>query len=217
MVQFYKNRSLAVGILVLLFALALPLVVGAEESRNSEREFAIRFTTGISPFLSGDAGEGDDAPDYDDLFKSGFGAALEAEYRVNVYIILVGGLGYEEYSGKTHQGLEFDDLEVVPVYAGCRLSWPLSCSLKPFIRANIGSAHLSEVDLSWDSLSATYWDSGWVFFGDAGVGLEYQVDNWNFSADVGFRYTGAPDNNLKAADADAFWTVPVRLGVSYTF
>lgn len=217
MIQFYKDRFLAVGILILMFALALPLVVGAEENSNFKSKFAIRFTTGISPFISGDAGEGDNAPDYDDLFKVGLAVSLEADYRINDYITLLGGLGYEEYSGKTHQGFNFDDLEVVPVYIGCRFSWPLASSLKPFIRATVGSAYLSEVDLSWNSLSATYWESDWVFFGGAGVGVEYQVDNWNFSADVGFRYTGAPDNNLKAADADAFWTIPLRLGVSYSF
>ncbi len=217
MTQVYRNRFLTIGILAWLFVMALPFWAGAGEKTDNGSKFSIGLTTGILPFLSGDAGEGEGAPDYDDLFKTGYGIALEAEYRVCEHASLVGGIGYMEHSGKSHQGLHFDDLEIIPLYVGCKMHIPASCPVKPYIQIHIGTAHLSSVDVSWNSLSANYWDSSWVFMGDAGIGLDYQVNNWSFSAGLNLRYAGAPDNELTAADADGSWTIPVQLGISYSF
>lgn len=212
-----RNNSLVLGILVWLLLMALPFSVVAEENSSSGGKFSLGLSAGFSPILSGDAGKGQNAPDYDDLFKDGCGLALEVEYHVCDYASLVGGIGYEEFSGRAYQGLKFDDLEIVPVYIGSKFHIPVKYPLKPYLLAHVGAAYFSSVDVSWNSLSANYWDSSWVFLGDVGLGLNYSVNNWNFSGSVKFRYMGAPDNNLKAADADGSWTVPVYLGVSYSF
>ncbi len=215
----YKfNISIFMLVFFLLFASAvLPLSVAAEESETKDSRFSFGLSASISPFLSGDAGKGDNAPNYDDLFKTGCGIALEAECRLCDHAVLVGGIGYEEYSGKTHMGFSFDDLEVVPIYLGCRLQLLSTSPLTPFFSLNMGSAHLSEVDLKWQSIKATYWDSSWVLFGSAGMGLTYQIKHWHFSLGVDLRYQGAPDNYLNAADADACWTLPLHFSLGYSF
>ena len=203
----------------LLINLALPFSVVAEDngSQASASRFSFGLSASVSPFLSGNAGKGDNAPDYDDLFKSGHGIALETEYKLCDHAALIGGIGYEKFSGRKSQGFKFDDLEIVPIYIGCRLQ-PLPTSpVNPFFRFCLGSAHISAVDLKWNSIRATYWDSSWVFFGSAGTGIDYQVSNWRFSIGVDLRYVGAPENNLKAADADSCWMIPINLGISYTF
>ena len=217
MLNIFRNKYLALGIVACSLLMILPISVLAEENCSDKGKFSIGLSAGLSPILSGDAGDGQSAPDYDDLFKIGHGIALEVEYRVCDYASLVGGIGYEEFSGRSYQGLDFDDLEIVPVYVGGKFHIPVNSPVKPYLLPQVGASHFSSVDVSWNSLSANYWDSSWVFMGNIGLGLNYKVDNWNFSGSVKFRYLDAPDNNLKAADADASWTVPVYLGVSYSF
>ena len=217
MLNVFRKNSLTLGILAWLLLIALPLSVLAEENCSDKGKFSIGLSAGFSPILSGDAGDGQSAPDYDDLFKVGHGFALEVEYRVCDYASLVGGISYEEFSGRSYQGLKFDDLEIIPVYIGGNFHIPVDYPVKPYLLVHVGAAYFSSVEVSWNSLSANYWDSSWVFMGDIGLGLNYNVDNWNFSGIVKFRYLGAPDNNLKAADADASWTIPLYLGVSYSF
>ena len=217
MLNVFRKYSLTLGILAWLLLIALPLSVLAEENCSDRGKFSIGLSAGLSPILSGDAGDGQSSPDYDDLFKIGHGVALEMEYRVCDYASLVGGIGYEEFSGRSYQGLDFDDLEIVPIYVGSKFHIPVNYPVKPYLLAQVGAAHFSSVDVSWNSLSANYWDSSWVFMGDVGLGLNYSANNWDFSGSVKFRYMGAPDNNLKAADADASWTAPIYLGVSYSF
>ncbi len=212
-----RNNSVVLGLLVWLLLIALPCSVTAEDKYSEPGKFSLGLSAGFSPILSGDAGSSQNAPDYDDLFKIGHGLALEAEYRVCDYASLVAGIGYEEFSGRSYQGLDFDDLEIIPVYVGGKFHIPVDYPIKPYLLAHVGAAHFSSVEVSWHSLSANYWDSSWVFMGDIGMGLNYNVDNWNFYGSVKFRYMGAPDNNLKAADADSSWTAPMYLGVSYSF
>ena len=217
MTTISRKNSLLLGLLVWLLLIALSGSVAAAEKGSFPGRFSLGLSAGLSPILSGEAGDGPSAPDYDDLFKIGHGVALEMKYRVCDYAGLVGGIGYEEFSGRSYQGLDFDDLEIVPVYVGSEFHIPVNYPVKPYLLAHVGAAHFSSVDVSWKSLSANYWDSSWVFMGDVGLGLNYNVDNWNFSGSVKFRYMGSPDNNLKAADANASWTVPIYLGVSYSF
>jgi len=218
MANISRNNSFFLILLVCLLLIALPCSAAAEDkSSEPAARFSFGLSASLSPILSGDAGSGQNAPDYDDIFKLGHGISLDAEYRVCNYASLVAGVGYEEYVGKSYQGLDFDDLEIVPVYVGGKFHIPVNYPFKPYLLAHIGTAHFSSVEVSWHSLSKNYWDSSWVFTGDVGMGVNYSVDNLNFYGAVKFCYTGAPDNNLEAADADALWTIPVCLGVNYSF
>lgn len=217
MSSVHRKHLLFIGLIILLLVLVLPFSAMAEEKIVNESKFSLRLGPAYSPFLSGDAGEGQGAPDFDDLFDNGYGVMLEAAYRLYPNFSLIAGIGYEKYNGDTQEGLKFEDLEAVPMYMGCRLHILPGYPVKPYIQAQAGIMHLSSVDVSWESLSSTYWDSSWVFMGAAGIGFDYRIGAWDIYVGLDLRYTGAPDNNLDAADADGFWTLPINLGISYSF
>ena len=217
MLQAYRTYLISIGVIILLIVLLFPFSVIAEERIANEPKFSLSLSPVYSPFLSGDAGKGQGAPDFDDLFDDGYGVMLEAAYRLSPNLNLIAGLGYEKYDGNTQEGLKFDDLETVPLYLGCRLHILPGYPVKPYIQVRAGMTYLSSVDVSWESFCSTYWDSSWVFMGAAGIGFNYRIGAWDIFTGIDLRYTGAPDNNLDAADADGFWTLPIHLGISYSF
>jgi hypothetical protein len=180
---------------------------------------ALRFWGDVSPFISGDAGSGTGAPEYKDAFDRGIGFGGEFSWRFCRWFSGVGGLGYEVYDGKTYQGVSFDDLKIVPLYAGGKFHIiPDAAPWDLYLRMDLGAAYLSSVDISVGSLSGRYWESSWVFLFDAGVGAEYRWGAWGVSLDVKARYLGSPDSALgKPSEAGSFWTVPIVLGVNYHF
>lgn len=205
-------------LIVLVFFFTLPRMVTAGEPGAMGHIFSLRLSPEISPFLSGDAGTGQGAPDFDDLFDDGYGLILEAECRLRQSISLIGGIGYQKYDGGSREGLKFDNLETVPIYLGCKFHIPSYHMLQPFIQVHAGVMHLSSVDVKWNTLSMKYWNASWVFLGGAGIGFDYRISSTlNITAGVDLRYAGAPENNLDAADADGFWTLPIHFGISYSF
>ncbi|NPA25478.1 MAG: hypothetical protein GXO34_06600 [Deltaproteobacteria bacterium] len=194
-----------------------PVLFAASADPVSAPRFSLTLRPGFSPFLAGDAGRGAGAPDYDDIFHVGRGIALEAGWRLNRTVELVAGAGYERFGGGEYQGLDFDNLEVVPLYCGSKFFFPVKSPVRPYAEFHVGAAHLSKVEVSWYSLSTTYWDSAWVPLADLGLGLECELGGWRLSGSVRARYLGAPDDRLEAADADASWTFPVYLGIGRSF
>jgi hypothetical protein len=203
------------------FALAFFVFIATCSSQNvwAKDDLSLHLWGQVSPFISGEAGSGSGAPDYDDAFDSGLGSAIELQKRICPHFSLLAGIGYENYDGGSHEGISFDDLEIIPVYVGGKLNIaPEASRWNPYIRLDMGAAHLSSVDVSYQGLSGKYWDSSWVFLFDAGAGVEYRWDRWGASLEVKLRYMGEPDSALgDPSDADASWTLPVRLGVSYYF
>jgi hypothetical protein len=132
---------------------------------------------------------------------------------------LLAGIGYENYSGGSHQGISFDDLEVVPVYLGSKFHiTPDAYRWDSYLRMDIGAAHLSSVDVSYHGLKGKYWDSSWVFLFDAGAGIEYRWNKWGASLEIKLRYMGKPDSAMGSpSNADRSWTVPVVFGINYYF
>jgi len=55
---------------------------------------------------------------YDDAFNTGLGAGAELSWRFSDRLSCLAGIGYKNYDGRSHQGISFDDVEIVPVYAG---------------------------------------------------------------------------------------------------
>jgi hypothetical protein len=197
-----------------LIFLLIPISVSAEESKAS-----IRLWGQVAPFMSGEAGTGEGAPDYTDAFDTGWGGGGEFAWRFCRWFSGVAGLGYEVFDGSTYQGISFDDLEVVPVYAGGKFHLiPNAAPWDLYLRLDLGAAYLSSVDIRYGALKGRYWDSSWVFLFDAGVGTEYRWGPWGVSLDVKARYLGSPDSALgKPSEADSFWTVPVTMGLNYHF
>ncbi len=96
---------------LLFLSLALPGFAFAKDDK-----FSFRVWGQVSPFLSGDAGSGSGAPRYDDAFNTGLGAGAELSWRFSNRLSGLVGIGYENYSGDTHEGISFDRLAVIPVY-----------------------------------------------------------------------------------------------------
>ena len=209
-----KKLGLYDALLAILVFLILPGVVNAQESKGS-----LRIWGQATPFISGDAGSGSGAPEYEDAFSTGIGFGGEFSWRFCRWFSGVGGLGYEVFDGKTYQGVSFDDLKVMPFYLGGKIHMLKAASpWDLYLRTDFGAAYLSSVDISVGSLSGRYWDSSWVFLFDVGVGAEYRWGAWGVSLDVKARYLDSPDSALgKPSEADSFWTVPIVLGVNYHF
>lgn len=206
-------------IIILLISSLLCWFPFSGQSFAGDKEFSLSFTGQYIPIFAGDAGSGGGAPEYDDAFESGFGVSMEAAYRINARFSLLGGIGYEHYSGNSPEDISFDRLEVIPVYLGFkyhfakkRLGW------NPYLRADIGMARIASVDISYMGEDARYWDSSWEFMFDLGAGTEYRFNALAIFAEIRGRYIGEPDAAFpEYSDADASWSLPVIFGVSYFF
>ena len=210
-----REKIHLVGVVVIsLYFILLP-----SRSFAENEDISFRLWGQISPFLSGEAGKGSGAPDYSDVFKTGLGAGIELSWRFSNRFSLLGGIGYEDYKGKTYQDISFDDLRVIPLYVGGKFHFlPKDSRWNPYLKMDIGGAHLSSVDLSFMTLEGRYWNSAWVFLFEVGAGLEYRFKKWGVGLEVLPRYLGKPDSALGSpSDAKGSWTIPVRLGVSYYF
>jgi hypothetical protein len=185
----------------------------------AKEKASIRIWGQATPFASGAAGDGEDAPDFNDAFKTGLGGGGEFAWRFCRWFSGVAGLGYEVYDGDTYEEVAFDNLEIVPIYAGGKFhllqdqpSWDL------YLRLDVGVAHLSSVDIRYRDLKGRYWESCWSFLFDIGGGLEYRWGQWGASLEVKARHVDAPDPALgKPSESGSFWTVPVVLGINYHF
>jgi len=211
-------RKRSVGSFLVLIGMAF-LFMTPMHASAVDNDFSIRLWGNISPFLTGDAGEGRGAPKYNDLFKTGGGAGGEFSWRILDHISLLVGGGYERFGGDTYEGISFDDLDVIPVYTGAKIhAMPDHPHWDPYLRLDLGAAHLSSVDLSYQSYQTKYWNASWVFLFAFGAGVEYRWNAWGLSLDVKFRYLGEPDAALGGlSESEGSWTVPVALGINYHF
>jgi len=180
---------------------------------------SIRLLGQISPFLSGSAGSGIDAPDYNDAFSPGLGAALEYHRRISDRFSIVAGIGYDSFDGDTYQSISFDDLGRTSLYGGAKIHFSAErTGAQPYARVDLGASRLSSVDVSYGGASGAYWDSSWELMADAGVGIENRFDDWSVFGEVLLRYTGGPDSVMGTpSEADSSWTLPIRIGVGYHF
>ena len=78
-----------------LFVLAFILLPSSGFAKDSD--FSFHAWGQISPFISGEAGRGSGAPDYNDVFNTGIGGGIEFSWRFSNRFSLLGGIGYENY------------------------------------------------------------------------------------------------------------------------
>jgi hypothetical protein len=199
---------------LLLFLALFPFPAYAQHGK-----LGLRLWGEGSPLISGEAGSGPGAPGYNDAFHAGLGIGAEISWRITPRLSLLTGIGYEDYRGDSHQGISFANLEIVPVYLGAKFHiTPDAHRWNPYLRMDIGAAHLSSVDVSYQWLKGKYWDSSWAFLFDAGAGIEYRWKDWGASLEIKLRYTGKPVPALGLpSNAEPFWTVPVAFGITYYF
>ena len=205
--------------LVGVFVLSLYLFVFPCRSLAENQDVSLHLWGRISPFISGEAGSGSGAPDYHDVLDTGIGGGIEFSWRFCNRFSLLGGMGYENYNGKKHEDISFDDLKVIPLYFGGKFHiLPKDSRWNPYLKVDIGGAHFPSVSISFMTLEGRYWDSSWVFLFEVGGGLEYRFKKWGIGLEVLPRYLGKSDSALgKPSDAKGSWTIPIRLGVSYHF
>ena len=210
------KKSIVVVGLIFVFMSILSTRVFAEQGA-----FSLSLAGQYIPFIWGDAGKGDGAPGYDDAFDGGLAVAVEAAYRLNSYFAVLGGVDYERFSGDSHQGISFDDLDIMTIYVGGKLYFVVNKQgFNSYIRADVGAAHFSSVDISYAGFDGDYWDSSWEVMADAGLGLEYTFSNLGVFLEVKARYLNSPStaSEMKEfSDAESSWSLPIMLGVSFHF
>ena len=211
-----KKRIAIIPLLVFVL-----LGFALSQASAGESPFSVSFAGQYIPFIAGDAGSGSGAPEYGDAFDNGGGILVEAAYRIAPQIGLLGGVSYEYNSGSSHDGISFDDLNVVTLYVGGKYYFITQTKgWNPYVRADIGATYYSSVDISYMDSDSDYWDNSWEFMCDAGAGIEYRFDNLGLFFEVKARYTDAPSTAAalkEYADADSSWTMPVVLGVEFHF
>ncbi len=209
-----KRNEAAILAFIALFLLTTAAPAAASDSRA-----AIRLWGSRSPFLSGSAGSGEGAPDYNDAFSAGLAGGAEFSFRFCPWFSGVGGVGYEVFDGDSYKDVSFSDARIVPVYLGGKFHLISDDDpLDFYLRTDLGAAYFSSVDVSVNSMSGKYWDSSWVFLFDAGVGTEFRRGAWGMSLEAKARYLDAPDSALGTpSEADSCWTFPVTIGLNYHF
>jgi hypothetical protein len=144
---------------------------------------------------------------------------MELEYRFHPsWSVLVGG-GLENYSGDSFKGVEFDSWHIVPLYVGLKYRIHSEEDVwSPYLRLDAGVAYLSDVDISFGGVSDTYWDSSWSFLADAGLGVEYPVEDFSLFFEIKGRFIDSPDEAFgNLSDADELWSMPVVFGIKIRF
>lgn len=179
----------------------------------------LSFSGSVIPFLDGDAGSGIGAPQYDDAFNTGWGARVEPYFDFNNQLRGVLGFAIQRWSGQTYSGFDFDDLKLWSVYAGVKYRFLPNSSVRPYVMADLGYAHLDSVDLSLGGASAAYWGDTETFLLDFGGGAEFVVSpNFSVFVDIRAQIIGEPDSTLgPSSDATDSLSVPVSVGFNLTF
>ncbi|MBF0526176.1 MAG: outer membrane beta-barrel protein, partial [Deltaproteobacteria bacterium] len=119
-------------------------------SSADDNNFYIGVTGQGAPFLTGNADKQLDTL-YKDAFGVGWGVGVEGGYRFAEFFSVQAGVGYEKYVGSTFEGRTFDDLNIIPVYAGGKFHILTNKFLvDPYIRIDLGAARLNSVESTYN-------------------------------------------------------------------
>lgn len=181
--------------------------------------FSFSLSGGITSSLSGSAGEGPGAPDYSDAFGQGRYLSAEVSMKLTPAVSLLGGFGYETYSGDSYEGISFSDLDIYPVYIGMKYYFRnISYGWDPYLRADLGLARFESVEISYLGAGTRYWNSSLEFLIDAGTGIEYRMKSITWFAEIKARYMDNPSSALIGySGAGGIWSTPVTFGIIVDF
>lgn len=214
-----KNSAnfLVCGIFVLTFLFMNTVSLAAE------KRWTTSLAGGAAVILAGEAGGGGgtgfSAFDYSDAFDTvGFGFFGRLGYNFSPAFTAGVGSGYLVWGGSKTQGLDFDDMNVIPVYAygdfnistlirGPDVPWKIGLNI------GIGAAYRDSVDVN----NETFWDSNWVFFFNGGPRTEYIWDNgFSIGLETAVQYIGEPKSKQgRLSQADGLWSFGSHLIFSY--
>ena len=181
--------------------------------------FSLRLSGQIIPNLYGDAGDGTNAPAYDDVFDPALGLNIEGDYKLNEKLSLLITIGYESSSGGDYNGISFDDHKIMPVSVGGKYMLSAnSTGWIPYLRADLGMARLDSVKISYMGSSMDYWDSSWEPMFDIGAGAEYRKGSYGFFLEIKARHIDSPSSAMGPySDSQASWDLPLIAGISIHF
>lgn len=205
--------------IVFVMLILIGMGISIDDAFPGDCPFSLRLSGQVVPNLSGDAGDGANAPAYDDAFNSALGVNIEGDYQFNQRFSLLIGIGYQYSSGGIYNGISFDDHKIMPVSVGgkYRLS-SKSTGWSPYVRADVGIARLGSVQVSYMGSSMDYWDSSWEPMFDIGAGAEYQKGDYGFFLEIRARYLNAPSSAMGPyADSQSTWSLPVSMGMIFHF
>ncbi len=203
-----------IQVVMFLFLISFTAVASADES-----PYSVSLSGGIHPFVSGDAGHENGAPGYSDAFKCGLSMAAEISYHLNPSVSILGGIGYIRHSGDTYQGIEFSNLDIIPMYIGMKYHFrDTARTWTPYLRADMGMARFHSVDIAYLGKETRYWDSSMEWMMDAGIGVEYRMNTMAWFIEAKALYMDSPSSDLPVySEADPSWSIPVAIGVTFYF
>lgn len=180
----------------------------------------ISLSAAIAPIGVGDAGSGFGAPEYQDAFDTGWTIRIEPYYDFTPLVRGQFGVAYNSWGGKTFNSVTFEDLKITTYYLGVKIRFLPRSSIRPYVVANIGAAHLSSVDVSISGgPHQPYWGSTTTAFLDIGGGVEFQVaPKVSFFLDIRAQGMGEPDSkDSPFSDADGVGSLPISAGINISF
>jgi Outer membrane protein beta-barrel domain len=209
-----RQRILWMACLVLLAASGAAF---AEPGRGG-----VSLSAALTPIGNGDAGDGRNAPQYNDAFDAGWTARIEPYYDFHPMIRGQFGVAYNRWAGATYVDTKFSDLKILTYYVGAKVRFRPGAAVRPYVVADIGAAHIDAVDISGPAVTGgkqRYWGSTLTAFIDFGGGVEFQAGpNVSFFLDARLQGTGAPHSEYgPASDADGVGSVPLSAGVNISF
>lgn len=205
--------------IVFVMLILIGIGISVDGAFAGDCPFSLRLSGQIVPNLSGDAGDGTNAPAYDDVFNSALGLNIEGDYQLSKRFSLLIGIGYEYSSGGAYNGISFDDHKIMPVSVGGKYRLPAkSTGWIPYLRADVGIARLNSVQISYMGSSMDYWDSSWEPMFDIGAGAEYQKGTYGFFLEIRARYLDSPSSAMGAySNSQATWSLPISMGITIHF
>ena len=208
-------KNMMMGCLLAGFSLFILATVPA----FAEGPAGISLAGAAVPFIEGDAGTGIGAPQYDDIFDSGWGIRMEPYYDFSQELRGLIGFTYQSWSGGTYSGFEFDDLNLWSFYFGIKYRFFPGSAVRPYVLADFGYAHLDSVDISTGGAKATYWDDTNTYLLDFGGGVELVISqNFSMYVDIRQQIFGEPDSALPpSSDAESPLSMPISVGLNLNF
>ena len=182
---------------------------------------SLRFYGQFRLGISGNLYDGVELSSYSELFDNGAGFGAELTYRVLDHWGILLGTGYAINPGQTLSDVSLQDWGTLPVYTGIMYHFDdTNDGFNPYLRFDVGVGHLSSVDFTdVDDEVRRLWGSGWSMLTSFGIGMEYRFSRWGVLLELKGQYLGAPDANSLSdlQEADGSWTIPLNVGITYSF
>ncbi|GEM_PF-2679299 len=187
-------------------------------------EFIISGGPCFTPIIGGEASSGDSSPDYNGIFKNGWGIGLDGMFVITNRLRAGFGFSVSVFRGDNLEGEDVGKWWVAPMLLGAQV-FPLGSkhgSLRPYLRADIGMTFYGavQVDNPGGETDLSLFRTSTAFAADAGGGLEWIFsERWGVFAEVRYLITGHPigGGDIPIHDPDSVSFLPIRLGLTYEY